>query len=230
MKERRFSPWVCAIVLVACYGCHSSQPNASQSNSGNSGTSGTSATSGEQAAAPAQPAPAPAPVVVKTGTNIRVTIDQDVSSKDSNVGDPVSASLATPIVVDGNVVVPQGSKVSGKVTDAKSAGRFKGSAELAITLTSIDVNGKRYAIQTSSYTEASKGRGKRTAEGAAIGAGAGALIGALAGHGKGALIGAGAGGGAGVAGAAMTGDRDVTIAAETKVDFSLTRRLEIPQQ
>lgn len=225
MKPRRFSRWICTAALVACYGCHSSQSNS---------TSGANAASGEQAAAPAQqapaPAPAPPPIAVKAGTNIRVTIDQDVSSKDSNVGDPVNASLAAPIVIDGAVVVPQGAKVSGKVTDAKSAGRFKGAAELAITLTSIDVNGKRYAIQTSSYTEASKGRGKRTAEGAAIGAGAGALIGALAGHGKGALIGAGAGGGAGVAGAAMTGDRDVTIAAETKVDFSLTRRLEIPQQ
>jgi len=227
MNARRFSRWVCAAALVVCYGCHSSQ-----SSSGGSGSSGTNAASGEQAAAPAQtaPAPAPPPIVVKTGTNIRVTIDQDVSSKDGNVGDPVSASLAAPIVVDGSVVVPEGAKVSGKVTDAKSAGRFKGAAELAITLTSIDVNGKRYAIQTTAFTEASKGRGKRTAEGAAIGAGAGALIGALAGHGKGAAIGAGAGGGAGVAGAALTGDRDVTIPAETKVDFGLTRRLEIPQK
>ena len=168
--------------------------------------------------------------MVTTGTNIRVTIDQDVSSKDSNEGDPVSASLAAPIVVDGSVVIPQGAKVSGKVTEAKSAGRFKGNAELAITLTSINVNGKRYAIQTSTFTDASKGRGKRTAEGAAIGAGAGALIGALAGHGKGAAIGAGAGGGAGVAGAALTGDRDVTIAAETKVDFRLSRNIEIQQK
>ena len=224
MKARSFWPWICAAALVACYGCHSSQPNG-----GSSGTSGNNATSGEQAAAPAQPAPAPPPpIVVKTGTDIRVTIDQDVSSKDSNVGDPVSASLAAPIVVEGSVVVAQGSKVSGKVTTAKSAGRFKGGAELAITLTSIDVNGKRYSIQTSTFSEEGKGRGKRTAEGAAIGAGAGALIGALAGHGKGAAIGAGAGGGAGVAGAALTGDRDVTVAAETKLDFRLARTLEIP--
>jgi hypothetical protein len=226
MKAVRRSLWICTAALLASYGCGSSQPTA-----GNSGTAGTNAASGQQAAAPAPAAPAPPPpIVVNTGTNIRVTIDQDVSSKDSNEGDPVSASLAAPIVVDGSVVIPQGAKVSGKVTEAKSAGRFKGNAALTITLTSIDAGGKRYAIQTSTFSDASKGRGKRTAEGAAIGAGAGALIGALAGHGKGAAIGAGAGGGAGVAGAALTGDRDVTIAAETKVDFSLTRRLEIQQK
>ena len=221
MKPGRISLSICTAALVASYGCHSSQPNG--------GSPGTA--SGEQAAPPAQQAPAPPPpIVVRTGTNIRVTIDQDMSSKDSNVGDPVSASLAAPIVVNGSVVVPQGAKVSGKVTTAKSAGRFKGGAELAITLTSIEVSGKRYSIQTSTFSDTGKGRGKRTVEGAGIGAGAGALIGALAGGGKGAAIGAGAGGGAGVAGAALTGDRDVTVAAETKLDFSLARPLEIQQQ
>jgi len=227
MKAGRISLSICTAALVVSYGCHSSQPNG-----GSPGTAGANPASGEQAAAPAQqaPPPPPPPIVVRTGSDIRVTIDQDVSSKDSNVGDPVSASLAAPIVVDDSVVVPQGAKVSGKVTAAKSAGRFKGGAELAITLTSIDVGGKRYAIRTSTFSDAGKGRGKRTAEGAAIGAGAGALIGALAGHGKGAAIGAGAGGGAGVAGAALTGDRDVTVAAETQLDFSLARPLEIQQK
>ena len=223
MKTGRISLSICTAALVTSYGCHSSQPNG-----GNPGTAGANPASGEQAAAQA-PAPPP-PIVVRTGTNIRVTIDQDVSSKDSNVGDRVSASLAAPIVVNGSVVVPQGAKVSGKVTAAKSAGRFKGGAELAITLTSIEVSGKRYSIQTSTFSDAGKGRGKRTVEGAGIGAGAGALIGALAGGGKGAAIGAGAGGGAGVAGTALTGNRDVTVAAETELHFSLALPLEIQQK
>jgi hypothetical protein len=116
------------------------------------------------------------------------------------------------------------------VTNAKSAGRFKGNAELGITLSSVEIEGRKYTIHTSTFSEASKGRGKRTAEGAAIGAGAGALIGALAGGGKGAAIGAGAGGGAGVAGTALTGNRDITIAPETKLQFKLTKALEIPQR
>jgi hypothetical protein len=226
MNASRLLRCMCAVALFAAYGCHSSEPNNNATAAGN----GSSSAAAGQQAAPAQEAPAPPPpIVVKSGTDIRVTIDQEVSSKDSNEGDAIQASLAAPVVAEGNVVIPQGAKVSGRVTTAKSAGRFKGNAELGITLTSIEVGGKRYEIHTSTYSEASKGRGKRTAEGAAIGAGAGALIGALAGRGKGAAIGAGAGGGAGLAGAALTGNRDITVPAETKLDFRLTRALEIQQ-
>jgi len=216
MGPARFSRCICAFALLALCGCGSSPSN-------NTGA----AAPADQAAAAKQEPPAAPPIVIKPGTNIRVTIDQTVSSKDSNVGDRVEASLAAPVLADGSVVIPEGAKVAGEVTNAKSAGRFKGGAELGITLTSVVVGGQRYTIHTSTFSEAGKGRGKRTAVGAGVGAGAGALIGALAGGGKGAAIGAGAGGGAGVAGAALTGDRDITIAAETKLDFKLARALEI---
>jgi hypothetical protein len=216
MRPAILKPWISAFALLALCGCGSSQSN-------NAG-----AAASDRAAAPTQEqAPPPPPIVIKPGTNLRVTIDQPVSSKDSNVGDRVEASLAAPVIADGKVVIAEGAKLSGEVTNAKSAGRFKGSAELGITLTSVVVRGQRYTIHTSTFGEATKGRGERTALGAGVGAGAGALIGALAGGGKGAAIGAGAGGGAGVAGAALTGNRDITIAAETKVDFKLARALEI---
>ena len=224
MRLARLSPWICAVALVVLCGCRSSQ---------NSGSSGTAADgSASSSASAAQPAPqqeAP-PVVIPAGTTFSVTIDQSVSSKDSQPDLRVAASLADPIIVDGRGVIRRGAKVTAKVIDAKSAGRFKGSAELGMTLISVDVDGHSYPIHTTNFSETSKGRGTRTAEGAAIGAGAGALIGALAGHGKGAAIGAGAGGGAGVAGAAMTGNRDITIAAETKLDFKLTRALDVQQK
>jgi hypothetical protein len=223
MRPARLSPWICVIALVVSYGCGSSQTN------GNTGAAANSANpAAEQAAAPKQEQ-AP-PIVIPAGTTISVTVDQSVSSKDVEPRQRVEASLAEPIIVDGRAVIPRGAKVLGEVTNAKSAGRFKGNAELGITLTSIVVGSQRHTIHTSTFSEASKGRGKRTAEGAAIGAGAGALIGALAGGGKGAAIGAGAGGGAGVAGTALTGNRDITIAAETKLNFKLTKALEIPQK
>lgn len=223
MHPARFSPWICVIALIVSYGCGSSQTG-SATGSGANGTN----PAAEQAAAPKQEAPPP--IIVPAGTSISVTVDQSVSSKDSEPGLRVAASLAEPVVVDGQEVIRRGAKVSGTVTDAKSAGRFKGNAELGITLSSVEVDGRKYTIHTSTFSEASKGRGKRTAEGAAIGAGAGALIGALAGGGKGAAIGAGAGGGAGVAGTALTGNRDITIAPETKLQFKLTKALEIAQK
>jgi hypothetical protein len=222
MRLARLSPWTCALALAALCGCHSSPK------SGNAADNGTSSSaSAAQPATPQQEAP---PIVIPAGTTFSVTIDQSVSSKDSQPDLRVAASLAEPIIVDGRGVIRRGAKVTGKVINAKSAGRFKGSAELGLTLAAVEVDGHSYPIHTTNFSEKSKGRGTRTAEGAAIGAGAGALIGALAGGGKGAAIGAGAGGGAGVAGTAMTGNRDITIAPETKLDFKLTKALEIQQK
>jgi hypothetical protein len=154
-------------------------------------------------------------------------VDQSVSSKTNNVGDRFEASLSAPIIVNGRQVIPAGSAASGTVTVAKSAGRFRGNAELAVTLDSVSVDGRTYDLQTSTVSETTEGRGKRTAIGTGVGAAAGAVIGAIAGGGKGAAIGAGAGAGAGTAGAALTGERDVTFPAETKLSFELSQPVTI---
>jgi hypothetical protein len=221
MRPAMLPRWICALALFSLCGCGSSQTNTgANANSANPAA--------EQAAAPKREEARP-PLVIPQGTSVSITVDQPVSSKDGAPGQRVEASLAEPIVVDGREIIPRGAKVAASIVNAKSAGRFKGSAELGLTLSSIEVSGKRYTIHTSTFSEASKGRGERTAIGTGVGAGAGALIGALAGGGKGAAIGAGAGGGAGLAGTAMTGNRDITIAAETKLNFKLTKALEIPQ-
>ena len=175
------------------------------------------------------PAPTPVspPVVVSAGTVIVVTADQTVSSKTSNPGDHFDASLAAPIRINGEEVIPSGARAVGTVVDAKSAGKFKGHAEITVALSSITVQGQHYSVRTSSVTEVGKGRGKRTGIGAGGGAVVGGIIGALAGGGKGAAIGAGAGAGAGTAGAAFTGNRDVEINAETRLRFRLREPLEI---
>jgi hypothetical protein len=59
------------------------------------------------------------------------------------------------------------------------------------------------------------------------GAGGGALIGGLAGGGKGALIGGLIGAAAGTGGAGLTGNRDITLPAETRLTFKLVEALEI---
>jgi hypothetical protein len=124
-------------------------------------------------------------------------------------------------------VIPSGAEVVGTVTSAKSAGKFKGHAELGVTLDSITVNGVTYPLKTSLVDEAGKGRGKRTAVGVGGGAVIGGIIGAIAGGGRGAAIGAGVGAGAGTAGTAFTGNRDITINTETRLRFKLREPLEI---
>jgi hypothetical protein len=229
--------WLAITVLLAIGGCNKSANPSNNSGSNpaspggaNSGAADTSAANSSSASAPeAKPErPAPQPIVIPAGRVLVVSVDQSVSSKTANAGDHFNASLARPVVIDGKEVVPAGTKVSGVVTDAKSAGRFKGHAELGLGLDSITINGQDYPLQTSSVAESSKGRGKRTAVGAGGGAAFGAIVGAIAGGGKGAAIGALAGGGAGSAGAAFTGKRDIVIPAETRLDFKLAQPLTIP--
>ena len=179
------------------------------------------------AATPAPSAPEPAPIVIPRGTVLTVTIDQSVSTKENSAGDRFAASLAEPLTVDGAEVLPSGTRASGTVTQAQSAGHLKGGAILELTLDSVTVHGRKYSIETNSFEEEGKGRGKRTAEGAGGGAAFGAIIGALAGGGKGAAIGAVAGGGAGTAGTAFTGKRDFTVPAETRLHFKLVKSLRI---
>jgi hypothetical protein len=111
--------------------------------------------------------------------------------------------------------------VTLKLVNASSAGKFKGSSELTVSLESFTYQGKTYTLATSDVQEKGASRGKRSA--AVIGGGAalGALIGGLAGGGKGAAIGAGVGAGGGTAVQAMTRGQQVKIPSETRLDFTL---------
>jgi hypothetical protein len=172
----------------------------------------------------------PKPLVVPADTVIAVVLDQTVSSKTSRPGDRFTATVESPIETEGKVVIPKGARAEGVVREAKAAGRFKGGAALSLTLTSITVNGKDHEIQTSAATMSSKGKGKRTAVMVGGGAAGGAGIGAIAGGGKGAAIGALIGAAAGTGGAGLTGNRDITLTAETPLDFRLLAPVTVKQR
>lgn len=215
-------------LLLALAGC---QKSADQQQAAATDASSSSATtdSGASSSKPAvrEAPPRPKPIVVPAETVISVVLDEPVGSKISQPGQTFTATVRDPIEVDGRVAVPKGSRATGLVKDAKPAGRFKGGAALELTLTSIEAHGKSYEVQTTSPTETSKGKGKRTAAMVGGGAGGGALIGGLAGGGKGALIGGLIGAAAGTGGAGLTGNRDITLPAETPLTFKLVEPLEI---
>ena len=232
MRSHPITRWLAFGIWLVLAGCSKTGAPGSSSSTPASPTANTTNSSADSAPAPAiapaqasAPAPKP-PVVVESGTVLTVTVDQSISTKDNSAGDHFAASLAEPVTIDDAEVLPAGTKASGTITQAQSAGRVKGSAVLALALDSLTIHGRKYSIETNSFEEQGKGRGKRTGIGAGGGAAFGAIVGALAGGGKGAAIGALAGGGAGTAGTAFTGKRDFTIPAETRLHFKLAKPLK----
>jgi len=166
-------------------------------------------------------------VALPAGTVVTVRLSSTVGSKISAKGDHFSATVATPVQVDGRVVLPKGAEVLGKVVEAVPQGRFKGAAVLRLVLETVTLNEDSYDVQTSAVSRTQKGKGKRTATMIGGGAGGGALIGGLAGGGKGALISAALGAGAGTAGAAYTGEKEIVLPAESALSFKLTEPLTV---
>ena len=180
------------------------------------------------AAAPEPPPPPPPQVLrVPSGTAVSVSISQQLSASKSSVGDGFTGVLASSIKdANGAVLYPRGTHVMGTVVASKGQGKFKGEGALGIEVVSI--GGMR--VSTSEYEKTQKGKGKRTAGVIGGSAGGGALIGGLAGGGKGALIGGLVGAGAGTAVAAYSGNKDVVIAPETVIKFTLTAPLSVTVQ
>ena len=179
-----------------------------------------------QAQLPPPPPPPPAPVehniTLPAGTAIPVRITQTLDSATTQTGDKFTGAVASDIIVDGMVVLPQGTPVTGHVDEAKDAAHYKGSSLLTLSLTSISRRGERIEVATEAYTKQGEGRGKNTAEKVGGGAAVGAILGGILGGGKGAAVGAAAGGGVGAGAHTVTRGQQVQIPSESVVRFKLS--------
>jgi hypothetical protein len=173
------------------------------------------------------PPPRPKPILVPAGTVFTIRTAQALSSKTTQTGASFGGSVATPITLEGKMVIPAGASVTGVVRDAKKAGKFKGGASLQLVLDSVTVKGHTYNIETEYFSQETKGKGKRTAGVIVGGTGVGAAIGGIAGGGKGAAIGALTGAAAGTVGAALTGNKNIELPAESALSFKLVSPLTL---
>src|ERR1700678_2501554 len=225
---------ILASVLSGCTNKTSSVPAAqtppAAANQANAATPAPGNPANAANLAPPAPAPPPAPqpaLVLPRGTRLQVRLNQTINVKHVESGDRFTGTLAEPVVEGNTVAVPSGSAATGEILLAHKRGRFKGKSVLALTLTRLEVNGTTYRIDTSSLARTKKGKGKRSAAFIGGGAGMGMLIGGIATGGVGLLVGGLAGGGAGALGAAFTGNRDLSIPAETVVPFRLEDALTL---
>jgi hypothetical protein len=179
------------------------------------------------------PATAPADefreVTIPAATTITVALDDEVGSATSHADDPVRAHVTHPVSIDGVVVVPTGSNVSGAVVEAVRSGRVKGLAHVAIRFDKLRpaADGETYTIRASQITRTAQSEKKKDAAKIGIGAAAGAGIGALLGGGKGAAIGAGVGAGGGTAYVLSTRGQEISIAPGATLAVKLMEPLKV---
>jgi hypothetical protein len=162
---------------------------------------------------------------------LRIRLDDTLTSTDSQIGDPFSAT----VVIQGPY---QGARVYGHISYIDMSGRLTGHTEMVLQFDRLIMpDGRTARIQaeiiqlyhapsgeTVGVENAilSGGKGRSSLVSTGIGAGAGALFGAIFGGGKGAGIGSIVGGAAGLGTTAFRGSAKITLPSGLEMMIQIT--------
>lgn len=171
--------------------------------------------------------------VVPDDTALRIRLDDTLTSIDSNVGDPFSAT----VVDKGDY---QNARVYGHIAKIDISGRVEGHTSMVLRFDRLVMpDGRRASIHAEIIelyhapsgekvdvegAIESGGRGRKSIEHTAIGAGAGALLGGIFGGGKGAGIGSIIGGVGGLGTTAFHGHQKITLGSGQELLIRVTGR------
>lgn len=171
--------------------------------------------------------------LVPAGTQLRVRLNDTLSSKESRAGDRFTATVVNPTRYEEG-------KVTGHIRAIRKSGRVKGRTTMSLAFDSIRLTDGRtgpmrgevlrvYDSDSAKKVDEegrvqSGGRGKQTLKRSGIGAVAGAVIGGIAGGGKGAAIGMIVGGAAGAGSIAVEGSKELKIESGTEMLIRVNRR------
>lgn len=178
--------------------------------------------------------PAPrvvAPVLVPVGTNLKIRLNDTLSSKESRAGDKFTAAVLDPVRFNE-------ATVHGHIRSIVKSGKVSGRTTMNLAFDSIDLTDSRHGTLHGYVTKVygsdaaktdeeggieSKSRGNQTLKRAGIGATAGAIIGGIAGGGKGAAIGLILGGAGGAGSVAIKGGKELKLESGTEMLVHVTR-------
>lgn len=162
------------------------------------------------------------------GTRFEVRLDETLSSKTARREDRLTASVATPVRVDGRVVLPAGTRVRGLVDDVQEAERPARSGRLDLVFDRIAfADGAEIPLHSRVVSIEESLDGGDTAKKAGIGAILGGVLGSILGGKKGALVGVVIGGAGAVVG---TSGQDVTLPAGTLLSLRLEREVVVARR
>jgi len=170
---------------------------------------------------------------VPTDTALRIRLDDTLTSVDSRVGDPFSAT----VVEAGEY---RNARVYGHIEEVDMSGHVKGHTSMMLRFDRLVMPDGRRAQINAEIVELyhapsgekvdvegaieSGGRGRKSVEHTAIGAGAGALLGGIFGGGKGAGIGSVVGGAGGLGTTAFHGHQKITLNGGQEMLIRITGR------
>jgi hypothetical protein len=172
----------------------------------------------------------PTVVVVPVGTNLKVRLNDTLSSKNARVGDKFTVTVLDPVKYNE-------ATVHGHISSIKKSGKVTGRTTMNLAFNSIELsNGKKgtlhgyvtrvYGSEGQADSEGgvqSKSRGKQAVKRGGIGAAGGAIIGGIAGGGKGAAIGLIIGGAGGAGSTAVKGSKELKLENGTELLVRVTR-------
>jgi hypothetical protein len=169
--------------------------------------------------------------LVSVGTNLRVRLEDTLSSKDSRVGERFTATVVDPARFDE-------ATVTGHISSIQKSGKIKGRTSMNLAFDSIRLSdgrsGTLHGYVTRVYGDnagradseggvESGSRTNQTLKRSGIGAAGGAIIGAIAGGGKGAAIGLLIGGAGGAGSLALKGSKELKLESGTELLVRVTQ-------
>ena len=170
---------------------------------------------------------------VPEDTALRIRLDDTLTSVDSQVGDPFSAT-----VVDAGEY--RNARVYGRIAEIDMSGKVKGRTSMVLRFDRLVMpDGRRMPVQAEIVelyhapsgekvdvegAIESRGRGRKSIEHTVIGVGAGALLGGIFGGGKGAGIGSIIGGAGGLGTTAFHGHQKITLRSGQEMLIRITGR------
>ena len=182
-------------------------------------------------------------IILPEGALAKLSLQNPVSTKISEVGDEVSAVLFEDVRTDdGQILIAKGTPFYGRVSEVLRAKKGQknsslkltfstmlmpyGSEKVAVTVLAVDdyANDEKYRAKDSEGKVQGSRSGGRTAKNAGMGAGMGSIGGIVGGIG-GLIIGAGAGA---VAGVLMTKGGDLRLDTGTILRIRFEKPLSLP--
>jgi Ca-activated chloride channel homolog len=201
---------------------------------------------GAESAIPQADAASPVdlPVVIPSGHKFIMQLETPLHSRTTRKGDPVEFKTAGDVILDSQVLIPNGSLVRGIISRAKRAGRMLGRAIIELRFTDIKLaDGTTLPIKASitrvgfdpvnpQAGEDLKLKGETGAAGdaktIAAGGAQGAIVGILTGSAKGAMYGAATGAAIAVVGIMLKRGPDLDLPRSTMFEAQFDKPLGIP--